>query len=289
MHDTRLEDSLRRALHEEADALPFTITADDLNVRLAQRPRQVSRLGMLSAAAAVVVVVGAGAFLANQGPNSSVGNSPQPSATFPADLETYEALHRSIGEQTTILLQGERIGVATGDDNLVTHNIGSVAEPGFHGIIWDCSGPGPFSIGWREQGGVVRSSSMETPSCDGPGEIFSSPEKPTNAVLFVSASPATSWRVMAYTPRPDSLSTISPADAGWTWTPSIDEATEFDVPQPVATGDRNSRQVGQLPPGLIYQFAYICLGPGDIELSIGEPGSPQHEIGTTRECDGAPN
>jgi hypothetical protein len=82
MHDVQLEDRLRRALRAEADSLPFTLTGDQLQIRLAARRRAAwnQRLTILAAAALAAVAVGVGAFLLTRQPEDAiVVVSPSPS------------------------------------------------------------------------------------------------------------------------------------------------------------------------------------------------------------------
>jgi hypothetical protein len=89
MHDVQLEDRLRRALHREADSLPFTITADQIEIRLAARRRAAfnQRLAIFAAAGLAVVAIGVGAFLLNRDSDEVVTPSPSstvlPSASTP--------------------------------------------------------------------------------------------------------------------------------------------------------------------------------------------------------------
>ena len=60
--DPRLEARLRTVLRAEADALPFTMRADQVAGRLAERRRASDRRRFAVVAAAAVVAVGAAAF-----------------------------------------------------------------------------------------------------------------------------------------------------------------------------------------------------------------------------------
>jgi hypothetical protein len=90
VHDTRLEDQLRVELRRAGDALPFTVTAAELERRLVarRRQRQGRRVSLIAAAVAVlsvvsIVAVGNGWILK---PSVVVGVSPSPSATTPIVL-----------------------------------------------------------------------------------------------------------------------------------------------------------------------------------------------------------
>ncbi len=288
MHDTRLEDSLRRALHEEADALPFTITVDDLNVRLAQRPRPVSRLGILSAAAAVVIVVGVGAFLANQGPGSTVGHSPQPSATPSPALGTFEDMLEFAGPGGIEVLRGESLNVTPGDDDLVTTDIGQLATAGVYGILHDCTGPGPFGVAWRDPDTREVLTSFEVPSCEGDIEHFSSPEQPAGTLLTVSAPRETSWRVLAYEPQA-TLPDLDINAAGWNLMDSFDVGSDHKEPLTGSIGNQIRMPVGTLLQGPIVQVAAVCLGEGRLEFWLSPEGSSDLEVGSEIECNGRPD
>jgi hypothetical protein len=78
MHDVQLEDRLRRALREEGDSLPFTLTPDILEGRLARRRRlsRNARFGLLASAAAIAVATGAIFAVLNNRSHENVGPSP---------------------------------------------------------------------------------------------------------------------------------------------------------------------------------------------------------------------
>lgn len=83
MHDNQLEDRLRTALRAEGDGLSMTITAAELQRRLAGRQRQTRGRWMTAIAAAIAfVALGAVAAMSNGWLRlPAVGVSPSPSAT----------------------------------------------------------------------------------------------------------------------------------------------------------------------------------------------------------------
>src|SRR5258705_8124862 len=91
MHDNTLEDRLRQVLRAEGDAIPITMTAEqlDLHLRL-RRARRANRRIMLGAAAALVLAVGAGwaAWLGNRATAPQVGTSPSSGLSSPASTST---------------------------------------------------------------------------------------------------------------------------------------------------------------------------------------------------------
>ena len=83
MHDTTLEERLRRVLRAEGDALPSTVTVERLEtqLRLRRAERANRRLALVTAAALVVSVGAAGGFLlSNLATQPPVAASPSPSA-----------------------------------------------------------------------------------------------------------------------------------------------------------------------------------------------------------------
>ncbi len=78
--DPRLEARLRTALRAEADALPFTIRADQVADRLADRRRASDRRRFAVIAAAAVFAVGAAAF------GLSLSRIPGPAAVSPSPV-----------------------------------------------------------------------------------------------------------------------------------------------------------------------------------------------------------
>ena len=83
MHDSQLEDRLRTTLRAEGDGLPMTITAAELQRRLAVRRREARGRRFTAIAAAIAfVAIGAFAAMANGWLRlPAVGVSPSPSAT----------------------------------------------------------------------------------------------------------------------------------------------------------------------------------------------------------------
>jgi hypothetical protein len=81
MHDQMIEDGLRSTLRDEADPLPLTVTADELERRLALRRRERSsrRVGLLAAAVGVIAVGALFALAVGPIRGPTVAATPQPS------------------------------------------------------------------------------------------------------------------------------------------------------------------------------------------------------------------
>jgi hypothetical protein len=98
MHDRTIEDRLRSTLRGEADALPLTITNEELERRLAvrRRSRRDRRFGILAAGIAAIAITGVFSFaigpfrradVANP-PLMSIGPSSAPSSLLPSPTPT---------------------------------------------------------------------------------------------------------------------------------------------------------------------------------------------------------
>jgi hypothetical protein len=87
MHDTSIEDRLRGTLRAEADALPFSITSDELERRLALRRRERAgrRTALLAAGLAAVIVGGGLVLTINPFRGTQVATTPRPSV-IPSSL-----------------------------------------------------------------------------------------------------------------------------------------------------------------------------------------------------------
>ena len=103
MHDSQIEDRLRTVLRAEGEALPLTITPDELVRRLALRRRERNgrRMGMLAAVLAVIALGSLVATTAGWIRMPAVGSGPEAS---PQPLETpYQSLGPTATPLTGIL------------------------------------------------------------------------------------------------------------------------------------------------------------------------------------------
>ena len=71
---------------------------------------------------------------------------------------------------------------------------------------------------------------------------------------------------------PTSLPALEPLDG----TPVIDEASPSDRPIPGGTGTLVTRSLGSIPDAAEYSISIVCLGPGQLVYSIGQPGRNDH-------------
>jgi hypothetical protein len=89
MRDVQVEDRLRSALRAEGDALPLTITSDELERRLVLRRRERNgrRMSLIAAGVAVIAIGSALAATGGWFGGANVGGSPEPSPIVQPSVE----------------------------------------------------------------------------------------------------------------------------------------------------------------------------------------------------------
>lgn len=209
MHDVQLEDRLRNALRADADALPFTITIDQLEWRLRERRRQrFTRQSLMGLAAtlALAVVAATVILFANRGDAPPIGTSPspsgEPSKSAAPSLASFDELHRTVGLDARILLRAEQAADPPPvPDQLVSYEAGVVTGDGSYLSVFDCVGAGPFKLTWSDDE-ANELSSVEQERCPAFPEAFTGANLPTDAWLSVTTSPGTAWRLIVVEPVP---------------------------------------------------------------------------------------
>jgi hypothetical protein len=218
--DPRLEARLRDALHHEADNLPFTLRAEDVEparrVGGSTRTRMRIPVSLIAAAAAIVIlVVGVGAWRNAALPYAGTA-SPDPRS---AQLESYADLAASLPTEggQVVLAQGEDLaGAAPGTGPRETV-IGTIPANAYVDWVFDCRGDS-VSVSLRRgqeagPGGAV--------PCGGRPTVFSVPGFDTPSEVVVTASTDTIWRVVvggmaagqgSPTPAPSPAASPSPDD-----------------------------------------------------------------------------
>ena len=212
MHDTRLEHQLRAALQAESDDLPMTISAEELERRLALRRRERTgrRLTFIAAAVAVVAVgttaaIGGGWLRTpavgtdatpnpRTSPSPTVGPSavPSPSATPVESVAALPAVPAPAGTVAVDHLAEPDAGIS-GD--AVETVAGEVPSRPLYRVAFACVGTGSarWDIGLRRLAG-----GGEQP-CDGTAGTVEVSEgtftDPTMAVI-VTTSPRNRWHIV---------------------------------------------------------------------------------------------
>ena len=302
MHDDLLERRLRSALHDEGDRLSITITADELERRLALRRRRSapSRLTLLLAAAVAIGGIGGMAIIAglsNRPAPPPVANAthtpapPTPAASGgPLALPSLDELLAGV-EPATIALAGTH-------DMLDTHETSDIPipEPNIRlgnipgGTTYElraaCAGDGSLVLDIRLPGQRGPAGSTgPTIACD--GQTFSQPLRPQGdeSVSF-SASFTGSWRVAVV--RTGEPVTTSPSQEPPMLTPQDGYETLIDlqptVVEPAPSLDSHGRALRPLG-AVSSRWSYLvdawCQGTdairyihgGDVAGTFGEATS----------------
>jgi hypothetical protein len=216
MHDDLLERRLRTALRDEADRMPFTITAAELERRVILRGRGAGnkRLGMLLAAAMGVGLIGVGSVI------GGLTNPPVPppisqstdaaatdpaataAATAPADalLPSMDNLIAAAGADPVVIAQSH--GPADGPDPELAYldfggsssSLGDVGGPSRFVLAYGCLGEGEMHLDVRVPGSRGPQSGPTAP-CDGAMHEEAVVADGPRSVSLVTTDPA-SWRVL---------------------------------------------------------------------------------------------
>jgi hypothetical protein len=217
MHDTRLEDQLRSALRTDGDSLPFTITADELERRLASRSRQRTERRMTLLAAGIGVVAIGATFALSSGlqrpsgiaidPSSppSASPSPTPSASSPrAAVATPVPTAVPTGLPDLAIPAGT-VAVDTihvPDPNLTgasnEETAGIVPPRDLYRIAFTCLGAGTA----RWDIGLYRLAGGDEQPCDGTVRETDSSEgvPPEDMAVIVTTSPQNRWHIIVTYP-----------------------------------------------------------------------------------------
>jgi hypothetical protein len=199
MHDSRIEELLRGALHAEAANLPFPVSVGQLERRAAERRRSsgvVRRQRTLAAAVAAIVISGGGAMalLFANGQTGLVGTTPVPSGTA-SPLPSAATLLADF-PNATLLLEHSHDGGDAGPIPPV--DVGQVTIDAPLVIASVCEGPGDFTL--HIDDGTGTDFIESTTPCDGavyPTEYLSDlpAPGPEPSLVTVTASPEASWRL----------------------------------------------------------------------------------------------
>lgn len=300
MHDTNLEERLRSVLRQEGDGLPFTITKDELERRLAlrRRARNGQRLSLLAAGVAVVAIGAIFAFGNGwlRGTNVATVPSPSPApATTPAPSASADPL-----AGLPILVQDpESVDFnsteSLGDPANTDPVLGSVGLEGVRmeareaGIKVVCRGPDAAILTWGTERDRTSVASQTIP-CDGAEHSFrydvSARQPMLGYVLDLQVTPRTGYRVLveSFGSTNDPVPVALPSFA----TPEGTVVTDVAITQGApASGPPAPMRAGSVPPRGAYRVALVCLGQGTARWSIGAEGELDFVAADDVKCDGA--
>ena len=277
MHDSGIEDRLRTVLRSEGDALPVTITAAELERRLAARRRQRSgrRLSLVAAAIAIVAI-GSMAAMANGLINlPSVGGPPSvPPASATARpssslLDTLPDLQPTQPDDvsTSTRYSGDVDRLQPNDPSPTVNALGTDPLDGQYAITVVCAGPEPVEL---RIGTAVDLGQLSPPviACDATPmtvayDTADHPGADTQLVLVAPRQDA--WKVLVESiKRPVARAPIGRSDDAVVVTPVVSDAG-------IETGLKVSLVHEDLTTTTVATIDEAAFGPG---LRVSEDRAP---------------
>ena len=309
MHDSNLEERLRSMLRQEGDSLPFTITTDELDRRLALRRRQRNgqRLSLMAAGLAILAVGAVFAFGSGwlRSTNVAADPSPSPAASAPSpDASPSPATNASASPAASADPLAALPAIEpdpTSVDYYETEDPGDPSETGTDltgryldgvrmdareaGIKLACIGPAA-RLEWGVFPDRTRIAS-EPVVCDGTVNSFrfdlTAHQPMISQALFLQATPQTAFRVLVETFgfMNDPVRTVLPTFAIPQGTVAVDFTKE---PNPDAAAESVQTSAGSVPSRGQYRVALACVGSGRIRWDI---GADRLAGGGDQPCDGS--
>jgi hypothetical protein len=315
MHDQQLERNLRSALRAEGDRLALTITAAELERRLALRRRH-PRLASLGLAAAVAIgllgLVGvlSGWFdrqtVVNPAPQPSASPASGPSGLSSASPAPVAALFLpslddlvTRGDRDAVVLAQES-GAKGGQPKFAPTNpsvdLGPLAGPADYEITYACIGRSEASLSLKPVASDGELVSISHVSCNGSIQTASFHASGPARLVTGTETPS-SWRFVvrrALAKGPPPALTIRLPE------PDAEERVLFTAsgqhPDPDYTaiqtggGIITPRVVGSIPPLDGYRVRVSCAGPAPLRYAIGADNADTGVVTysmTEVACDGA--
>jgi hypothetical protein len=305
MHDANLEERLRSVLRQEGDSIPFTITTEELERRLAlrRRARNGQRLSLVAAGVATVAVgaifaLGSG-WLTN-GPVGGIDATPSPAPTPTAtagptplpSIDPLAALPVLVQDPLTVdVITTQEPGDPTSPDPVLR----AYGMDGVHmaareaGVKVVCLGSdAQLSWGWDLDRTAVAS---ETITCDGTIQSYrydvEALQPMIGQILVLEATPRTAFRILVETfgeindPVPTALPSLATPVGTVVANVTMNRGASASA-APVAL------RAGTVPPRGVYLVALVCLGEGRANWSIGAEGTRDFVAGEGIPCNGAP-
>jgi hypothetical protein len=283
MHDSQLEDQVRSLLRTEGDGIPLTITAAELERRLAARRRATGgrRLSLVAAAVAAIMVgtiVAAGNGWLRL---PAIGTVPSPDASATPSAEPVTRIERGDGD---LILEVEPTWSGTGASPSIEKQL--VPTDYVVSIRVACIGAGIITFEERDR--------AVTEPCERDARVPRAPDAPIvhripTSVGYLSVrftvSAAVNYTILVETiPLPDRLPAMSAPDG----IVDIDANSDSDRPATGMPGATRSVSVGVVPASSAQRLALVCLGSGVLEYSLGPDAEPASAITGEVVCDGVP-
>lgn len=295
MHDTQLEEQLRGVLRAEGDGIPLTITTAELERRLAARRRSTGgrRLSWIAAAVAAIAVVSIVAAGNGWLKLPAIGTVPSPSPSASAAPTAERSAVPSfkpvpgVGrieppEGSTVLI--EILPTAIPGVDIRRFDADLPLDQYVVNVAVGCVGTGLTLTEGSHSWPIACDSS---PAVDPMVAIVDVPIEDGHMALQWSADRNVGYTIMVTkSAMPGSLPALEPFDG--TVVPIIDAASPFDRPLTGSAGTRVTQAVGILPDAPDYEIDLVCLGPGEMPYSLGQPGRSDFVTSGTITCDGKP-
>ena len=208
MHDANLEERLRSVLRQEGDGLPFTITAEELERRLALRRRERNgrRLSLMAAGLAAIAVgtifaLGNGWLTNGPAVGTDATPSPDPNASAAPSASPAPAASMQSALPSLAMPPGTVVVDVTGKPDTsfisgesVQFEAGIVPPRGQYRVALVCVGGG--TIRWDI--GLFRFAGGGERSCDGSATTTDVSEgvPPEDMGVIVTTSPRNTWRIV---------------------------------------------------------------------------------------------
>jgi hypothetical protein len=287
MHDESIERRLGAALHQEADVLPFTITAAELERRLALRRRSFAgrRMSLLLAAVLGISLIGIGGALSGlfdqskPEPTAPVTSNPVESPA-PAKLATLDQL---VAADPGSVLVAQAHGPNGGPSAELSRYelqpagivLGTFAPGAEYRVTVACLGTAAtlaFDVRFPESRGPRNGPMI---ACDGSTheETFNRPQP--QSIGFALSEPA-SWRVVVRGPEqpvtmPLRRDPVLPTPVGQEDLVRIDDITiERGTGDTWGTSGLAIQEIGAIPPRETYDASAWCTGTSPIRYVLGD-------------------
>jgi hypothetical protein len=302
MHDSQVEDRLRRILRTEGEEIPFTVTTAELERRLIARRRAASGRRLSWVAAGLAAIAVGGMVAVSNGWISPPGVATQPSPTPATTAMPSRAATPSLPSPATVnglgpiarqpdapvLLEAPpQISDGTAD----VFEVGASALDLFIRIRLACVGDDQVEV----TAGTHAPEFVPCRSAEGTGDPAHQPsvtEYPVDHLPYrvvVDAPAGFAYTILVeHVTLPDSLPPLDPSESGASGVLAFDATSESDRPGTGPDAGTVTRAVGSMPEALVRELQFVCLGPGTMIVAIGQIGSPTASTSTTTLCSGQP-
>jgi hypothetical protein len=293
MHDDPLERRLRTTLRDEADRLPFTITAAELERRISLRGRMTGsrRLTLLLAAAVAIGGLGVGGLIGGMldpsdpspapSPVAEASQPPETETTPPASIALPDLDELLAADEPGVVVFAQTHGPASGPEPVP--GVVSLVLPAPLVRIHNSTRDGDYAVTLACRGGTARIFvSRDEPdlnpqtACDGRVQLMTVRLFEGQDLRLVFSEPA-SWRVVLRRAAstgpttPPSPARLEVEGAQEELSSIVDATTAGGSVTPTVTGMLGTTQkVDVLPARLSYHVQASCVGTSPMRFAFGD-------------------